>query len=316
MTALAVLLVVLAAGGYAAGAWIQHGAVRVFAAGRFGPLSQLRLLGDRRWLLGVGLLAVGAALHVSALGLAPLGVVQPVGALALPLTVLLGAKRGGSGGFDLRPAVVAAAALCTASVAAFVVLEAANATATRIGAEDELAATRIIAVVVPVLAVIGALTRSKVRCLAFAAACAVAYGYVSVLVRGVVQVLGTAQLRPLPLVAIVLAAVVGAWLLQHAHASGPPELVVACLTVVDPLVAVGLGIGLLGEADRVTSAAALGEIICAVTACAGVFALARHHPRSRGQRGVAPAVGGGSAGDVAGGMAGQRSTDRPDGSTT
>jgi hypothetical protein len=241
--------------------------------------------------------------------------VQPVGALALPITVLLNAKRRGARGFELRPAVVAAAALCTVSVAAFVVLEAVNATATRIGGEDELAATRVAALGVPVLASVGVLTRSKLRCLAFAAACGVAYGYVSLLMRGVVQVVGTDQLRPLPLVEIVLATVVGAWLLQHAHASGPPELVVACLTVVDPLVAVGLGIGLLGEADRVAPAAALGEIICAMTACAGVFALARHHPRSREQRGVASAVGGGDAGGVAGGMAGQ-STDRPDGSTT
>jgi hypothetical protein len=315
MTALAVLLVVLAAGAYAAGAWIQHGAVQVFSAGRFSPLSQLRLLRDPRWLLGGASLATGAVLHVSALGLAPLSVVQPVGALALPITVLLNAKRRGARGFELRPAVVAAAALCTVSVAAFVVLEAMNATATRIGGEDELAATRVAALGVPVLASVGVLTRSKLRCLAFAAACGVAYGYVSLLMRGVVQVVGTDQLRPLPLVEIVLATVVGAWLLQHAHASGPPELVVACLTVVDPLVAVGLGIGLLGEADRVAPAAALGEIICAMTACAGVFALARHHPRSREQRGVASAVGGGDAGGVAGGMAGQ-STDRPDGSTT
>lgn len=293
MTALAVLLVALAAVGYAAGAWIQHGAVQTIAGDRFGPRRQLRLLRDRRWLLGVGSLGGGAALHASALGLAPLSVVQPVGALALPITVLLSAKRRGVRGFDLRPAVVAAAAVCTVSVAAFVVLEAVSATATAVDVEDELVATRIAAVGVLVLGVIGALTRSKARCLALAAACAVAYGYVSLLMRGIIQVVGTDRLRLLPLVAVVAAAVLGAWLLQHAYASGPPELVVACLTVVDPLVAVGLGVGLLGEADRVALSAAVGEIICAVTACAGVFALARHHPQSRGQRGVALAVGGG-----------------------
>jgi len=300
MTALAVLLVALAAVGYATGAWIQHRAVQTVAheGGRFGPRRQLRLLRDRGWLLGVGALGGGAALHASALGLAPLSVVQPVGALALPITVLLSAKRRGARGFDLRPAVVAAAAVCTASVAAFVLLEAVSATATAVGGEDELMATRLAAVGVLVLGVVGVLTRSKPRCVAFAGACAIAYGYVSLLMRGIIQMTSTDQLRLLPLVGVVVAAALGAWLLQHAHASGPPELVVACLTVVDPLVAVGLGIGLLGEADRVALGVVVGEIICAVTACAGVFALARHHPQSWGQRGVAPAIGGGAAGDI------------------
>lgn len=314
MTALAVVLVVFAAGGYATGAWIQHGAVQDIAGGRvFGPRRQLRLLGDRRWLLGVGSFGAGAALHVSALGLAPLSVVQPVGVLALPITVLLNAKRRGARGFDLRPTVTVAAVISTVSVGAFVVLEATSATATQVGPEDEVTATRIAATGVLVLAVIGALTRSKVRCVAFTAACAVAYGYVSLLMRGILQALEAGQLRPLLLVAVVGVAVLGAWLLQHGYANGPPELVVACLTVVDPLVAVGLGIELLGEADRVAAGTAVGEIICALTACAGVFALARHHPQSRGQPGTDPVTGGGG---MAADLARQRSTDRPDGSTT
>jgi hypothetical protein len=219
--------------------------------------------------------------------------------------------------------VVVAAVVSTASVGAFVLLAAASATATRVGPADEAAATRIAAAGVLVLAAVGALSRGKVRCLAFAAACAVAYGYVSLMMRGITQVLGTELLRPLLLVAVVTAAVLGAGLLQHGYASGPPELVVACLTVVDPLVAVGLGIGLLGEADRVATGVAAGETICAVTACAGVFALARHHPHSRERSGATPVTGGGGVpGDMAGDMSGlrstsrQRSTDRPDGSTT
>ena len=103
------------------------------------------------------------------------------------------------------------------------------------------------------------------------------------------------NINPLPLVVIVVAMVVGGWLLQHGYASGPPDLVVACLTVIDPLVAVGLGIGLLGEADAVDGATAIGELLCAVIACAGVFALARHHPDTQDRRVQATAAGDGDA---------------------
>lgn len=315
MTSLAVALVALAACGYAVGARLQHGAVRNMVGDRkFGIRSQLRLLRNHQWLLGVVALGGGALLHASALGLAPLSVVQPVGVLALPLTVLLSAKQRNTRVRDLKPNVALAVAVSTAAVAAFVFLAAGSATATSVDPRDEVLATQLAGAGVLVLAIIGALTRSKVRCVACAAGCAVAYGYVSLLMRGVVQELGTVHLNLVPLVGVVSAAVVGAWLLQHGYASGPPDLVVACLTVIDPLVAVGLGVGLLGEADRVDAGTATGEIICALTACAGVFALARHHPQTQEQQpqqlpGPTSVIGGSD-------IARQRSIDRPDGSTT
>ncbi len=64
--------------------------------------------------------------------------------------------------------------------------------------------------------------------------------------------------------------------MQQAFASGPPEVVVACLTVVDPIVAVVLGVALLGEG--VPDAPLPLMFGCAAAAAAGVAALARHHP--------------------------------------
>src|SRR5690606_20244039 len=49
-------------------------------------------------------------------------------------------------------------------------------------------------------------------------------------------------------VGLIAAALLGMYFVQTAHASNPPDLVVAGLTVIDPIVAVSIGIVVLGEA--------------------------------------------------------------------
>ena len=314
MTTLAVLLCALGACGYAVGARLQHSAVQdMIGDGGLKLRDQLRLPRNPRWSIGLLALAVGAVLHASALGLAPLSVVQPVGVLALPITVLLNARQRGTAVRDLNVNAVLAVCGATGGVAAFVVLAAGSATATPVLPDDEVLATQLVAAAVAALGLLGLLTRGKLRCIAFAAACAVAYGLVSLLVRAVVQQLGSApllQINPVPVLVIVVAMVLGGWLLQHGYASGPPDLVVACLTVIDPLVAVGMGIGLLGEADKVGTATAAGELLCALVACAGVFALAKYHPDTEARQRHSTVA------EDRGTTTATRSTNRSDGSLT
>jgi glycosyltransferase involved in cell wall biosynthesis len=113
---------------------------------------------------------------------------------------------------------------------------------------------------------------------AFASAGGVAYGYVSVLMRAVsqsVQQGGFGLSHLASVLGIALSLAVGGWLVQHAYAGGPPHLAVACLTVVDPLVAVGLGAFLLGEAAHLSPLTGVALFACALAAVCGVFALAR-----------------------------------------
>ncbi|WP_406692892.1 hypothetical protein REH65_14980 [Saccharopolyspora sp. ID03-671] len=337
MTALAVVLAALGACGYAFGARLQHAAVHAtMAGGGLGLRSQAQLVRNPRWLAGLAALGSGAALHVSALGLAPLSVVQPIGVLALPITVLLNLREQGYTRRDVHPSMVLAVLAATGGLAVFVLLAAGSATPTPVGEDDQFTATQIVAVAVLLIGLVAAATRSKVRCVLFAAGCAVAYGYVSLMARAVAQQVGTGDLLAINLLSVLgiaVAMVVGGWLLQHGYASGPPDLVVACLTVIDPLVAVGLGIGLLGEADHVSGWVAASEALCALVACAGVFALARHHPdtteRSTSETlGVAPpgdrtatpapttGPTTGSANEVPAGTAGHRTSPRPNGSSS
>ncbi|MFJ6677016.1 glycosyltransferase [Actinosynnema sp. NPDC091369] len=265
MTWLAVLLAVLGAVFFAFAARLQHDAVRASE----GALKVLELLRRPRWLLGLVLLVLGAGVHAAALGMAPLSVVQPVGVVAIGITAVLDGRR------RELPAV----AWTTFGVGAFVLLAAGSATSTAVVPEAEVKAALLALGLIAVPGLVGVLsTRPAVRALGFGAAGGVAYGFVSVLMRSVsqdVQQGGLAWSTALSAAGIAAALVVGGWFIQHAYASGPPHVAVACLTVVDPLVAVGIGAGLLGEATRTSPLVGAAQVGCAVIAVGGVVALAR-----------------------------------------
>ncbi|WP_461125393.1 glycosyltransferase [Saccharothrix stipae] len=265
MTWLAVLLAVLGAVFFAFAARMQHDAVRASE----GALRVLELLRRPRWLLGLVLLVLGAGVHAAALGMAPLSVVQPVGVVAIGITAVLDGRR------RELPAV----AWTTFGVGAFVLLAAGSATSTEVAPEAEVRAALLALGLIAVPGLVGVLSsRPAVRALGFGAAGGVAYGFVSVLMRSVsqdVQQGGLAWTTAFSAAGIVAALVVGGWFIQHAYASGPPHVAVACLTVVDPLVAVGIGAGLLGEANRTGVLVGAAQLACAAVAVGGVVALAR-----------------------------------------
>jgi drug/metabolite transporter (DMT)-like permease len=96
------------------------------------------------------------------------------------------------------------------------------------------------------------------RCATSAAAGATAFGLVSALVRLVSLHLtsGVNDLDDvgvwLPPLGITAALAGGGWAVQQAHAARSPAVIVGCLTVIDPVVAVGLGMAMLGERTRVS----------------------------------------------------------------
>lgn len=291
----AIALAVVAAACFAVAATLQHDAVDdVSTDGRRLGLSAFRSLVSRPgWLLGLAAAGAGSGLHAVALVLSPLSVVQPIGVLAVPIAVLLTARRTRE-----RPGqgVLVGVALSVAGVAAFVSIAANSTSSTRVPDFATLIAGGISLALVLVLVLVAAFTRGWRRCVAYVTAGAVAFGLVSALVRalslqittGLVawtdpRLLGTAA-------GIGLALLVGGWLIQQGFASGPPEVVIACLTVVDPIVAVLLGIVLLGEGPATSGTAAVVLLGCAAAAAAGVVSLARYHPDARRARAQARAA--------------------------
>jgi drug/metabolite transporter (DMT)-like permease len=292
---LAIVLALLGAVCFAGAAVLQHGAVTAGSRreedDRPGKVLSLRGLREitRRpgWLAGLALAGGGSVLHATALVLAPLSVVQPLGVLAVPIAVLFTAMR-----TDRRPApgVIVGVLLSIAGVAVFVGAAAGTAVSSPPPDQATLIASLIVAGAVLALAALGFARSGWVRCIACATAGAGAFGLVSALVRAVSQSVIAGDVGPLevPVLAAVAGAgaavLVGGWLVQQAFASGPPEVVIACLTVVDPIVAVLLGAVLLGEGVATPAETWLLLAGAAITATAGVIALARHHPDAAAAR--------------------------------
>lgn len=276
-----VLLAVVGAVGLAAGTHLQHRVVRTGAS---------RAWRQPRWLLGGAVIAAATALNVVALGLAPVSIVQPIGALALIVAVVISAR---SSGLRITAGLAAGIVLTVLAVAAFVAVSAGHA---RDAQPTEERMLQLAALLCGCIAFGLLLAASRVGHHARVAAAGVVYGAVASAMH-VVAVAGVAALRRLgadgadgadraPHGALILlllglllaAALAGLWLVQTAYASGPPETVLAGLTVLDPLVAVGIGMLLLGEYAPLPPPAIAGIAVSGAAAAAGIVLIARHHP--------------------------------------
>jgi glycosyltransferase involved in cell wall biosynthesis len=271
----AVACAALAACCFAAAIHLQHRSVRETSSSTtLGPRTALRVIRSPRWLTGTALAVTGSALHVVALSSAPLVVVQPVGVLSLVLTVALGARGRAAPAPWLRRALVA---VCAGTVA-FVVLAA---TTPSVSVAPHPGEVQVVVLVALIVAVLGLRTGGRTRCLVLATSAAMLFGLGSALIRVVAtEVLGAG----ITVGAIGLAAesgalmLAGGWLLHQAYTSGPPAVVIAATTVIDPLTAVAVGIGVYGEAAGTDPLRAAAQVGCALLAVAGVIGLARHAP--------------------------------------
>jgi drug/metabolite transporter (DMT)-like permease len=288
--AIAISLSLLAAVALAFGAQFQNDSVTKNSDKKAGEKSgvgfrnMLKLFGDKRWLTGMSFLSAGAVLQISALTMAPLIVVQPIGALALVITSLLNARATKT---PITRATWIAIGICTAGIAVFVTL------ATTIG-DDQRSLTdgdlvSLLAVISAVLAVFGALffaTRKKATALNFILGAGVLYGFGIVFIKAVIQRVAQGNVEWLTLccvAAAIGAIILGAWFVQNAYASGPPDLVIAGLTVIDPMVAISIGIVILGEASNASPLNMLVFILSGATAALGVWMLSKVHPELRGK---------------------------------
>lgn len=260
----------------------------------------LRLLTRPSWIAGTLLLGMAIVCQLSALAVAPLIVVQPLGAISLVITTLLNAQI--TGHTPTRNSLTAIG-LCLGGILIFVLVAALFATERSISDFELLVVLAILLVVIILLGGAWLILRRHIGALFYITAAGVLYGFVATLAKIVIKRVQAGDLDwtvALCVVALIAAAATGGYFVQTAYASGPPDLVIAGLTVIDPIVAVLIGAIVLGEAANAPLWAIVVFVVMGAVASLGVILLARHHPQvlsesqelriPRGSSGGAPAA--------------------------
>ncbi|QPL92162.1 DMT family transporter [Streptomyces clavuligerus] len=307
--ALALLLSLVSAVAYAAGAIVQE---QVAAAAPVVPYAPLHHAG---WWCAVLLNGVGAVLHVVALAYGPLSVVQPLGALtivfALPMAALFVGRRAGAAAW--RGALLATVGLAG-------LLAVAGDTGSHTlgdGPRGVLAAVTLGSVALMFL-VAQTVGRPVIRSVLLASAAGSAFGIASVVTKTVA--VGWEWSRPweqwTSLVVIGVLALAGLLLSQASYRGAGLAAPLATVTVSNPVVAAVVGITMFGESFRF---GVLGAVLAAgfgVVTASGLLLLTRERleasATASGEPSPEPSTG--AAGGFRGG-AGQGAERRPTAAT-
>lgn len=284
---LAIGLAVLAAVALAFGAQFQNQAVSTSREKHVQPKVSLslkeltKLLVRPRWVSGTGLMFLGMLLQLGALSLAPLIVVQPIGAIALVITSLLNARYTKT---KLNRATILAIGLSTFGVGGFVVTASQVAAQVQLTDENLLRVLLLFVIILVAFAALFFTVGKKAQALTYILGAGVLYGFVATLAKVTIQRLYQMDYDILTLIAVacmVGAVLLGGWFVQNAYASGPPDLVIAGLTVIDPIVAIAIAIGILGEAQQSTLGSGTLFSGFGLLAIFGVYLLSKVHPELR-----------------------------------
>ncbi|MFK0184855.1 DMT family transporter [Streptomyces rubiginosohelvolus] len=266
--ALSVLLSLVSAVAYAAGAIIQE---RVAATD---DNAWHALLRNAVWWVAVVLNGVGAVLHVVALAYGPLSLVQPLGALtivfALPMAALFVGRRAGATAW--RGALMA-----TAGLGGLLALTGNAEPHTLNGPEQVLLAAVTFGAVGALVVLSRTLRRPVLRSIALATGAGAAFGMASVFTKTVALewTSGSVRSGALPLLVIAGLAAAGLFLSQAAYRGAGLTAPLATVTVVNPVVAAAIGLTLFGEHFRLGVPGTVLALSCGALAAAGLIMLTR-----------------------------------------
>lgn len=257
-------------------------------------LSFRKLLQSRVWCIGTALLGCAVIAQIAAIALAPIAVVQPLGVLALVISTLLHSH---AHRVRISGTTLGALTLCVAGVGVFVTVAAAFASTKPAAGQHSLALSAMLATVLTLALVTSRLLRRKAgkpNVLYFITAAGVIYGIVVTLAKSIISTFQNGSVdgsTALHLAALLAGTITGGYFVQAAYAVGRPHVVVAGLTVIDPAVAVAIGLYFLGEGIGLPLGASGVFLTSGACAIYGVVLLSRHRhapiPADQSQLGAA-----------------------------
>lgn len=232
------------------------------------------------WVIGTALLALAVVFQIGSLSLSPLIIVQPIGVVGLVITSVLNSRVSK---VKLGKRVKSSIGLAVAGIVVFVSIAAFTAS------DRPVTDTKLVVILVTFAIVLAAallffvLFRHRGIALIYIVGAGVLYGFVATFAKAVIGRFQQGEFEWLTwtcVAALLIGALLGMVFVQNAYSSGPPDLVVAGLTVIDPIIAVLIGIVVLGEAAGAPLWAVLAFIASGAVAIVGVIGLAKFHPQT------------------------------------
>ncbi|MFC4114576.1 DMT family transporter [Nonomuraea zeae] len=262
MTVLAAVIALVGSLFFALGAALQQ-----FEAVGTAKPGLLALLRRPRWVFGGVSILAGGGLHIVALGLGPLTVVQPMGVASLLFALPIAATLHGR-----KPSrrELAAAGVVAAGLIGLVLLVPESDGPTYLGPDGVLTLLGVSGVAAVLLWAGSKAVSPAGRAALLATSSGVLYGATATLVRVLVD--GTWNWWYL--LALPIPALLALMMLQRAYAVGHFGVSFASLQIADPLTAVAFGALLLGE----PLPTGIAPIAAAALTAAGTVALARTSP--------------------------------------
>lgn len=274
---------------FASGATLQHlGVKSTFdpsgktSSNRLTLGGMLGLFRIPKWLFGLLLVFSGAAFHLIALSMAPVAVVQPVGILAVPWSVLLAAKIHGH---QIPRRIWTAVSVTILGVVGFTIFSSLFATGQKpFEFNPILISFVVVCALCAVLSFVATKAASWAKAMLWSSVGAIFYGLASGMMKAAINLVQSDGLslldwRVLTVVAFMLTCYgLGVWMIQQGYASGPAEITVGTMTTVDPFVAVVFGLVVLGEGFGMGIGPTIGMVVSGAVAVYGVVLLSRDHP--------------------------------------
>jgi drug/metabolite transporter (DMT)-like permease len=233
---------------------LQQRAAQEAPAADFLRLSLIaRLIHNRGWLGGIGVLVAGYLLAAWTLGHLSLSVTEPLLSTYLIFALLLAVPLAGQ---PVRRTEIVGAVLLSAGVAALSATRSVRAPGDSFGSVSHWWAAAVIAGIAVVLVQVGRRRSDTVRAALTGLAAGLVLGIADALTRKSVQLLDShhplAILTTWQAYCTVVATLVGWWLMQNAFSVAPLHASLPAITAAEPTSGIALGVLVYGDVIHVT----------------------------------------------------------------
>jgi len=235
-----------------------------------------RLAHNRRWLLGIAVMAAGYLLQAWTLGHLTLSVTEPLLTTSLIFALLLAVPLSGQA---LRKAEIVGAVLLTAGVAALSLTRTVKAPSESFGSSSHWPAAAAIALIAAVLVQLGRNRSGGVRATLTGVAAGLMFGVADAFTRRTVEIIdGRHPLHLLvhwPGYATIVASIIGLWLVQNAFNAAPLHKSLPAVVAAEPTAGIVLGVVVFGDKVHISPPLVAVQLVGVVALVVGVILVAR-----------------------------------------